>query len=87
METNICSVLAVFPVPDMERTARYYCDVLGFRAVPYLTVQEPHVCLYRDQVEIVLTGANRGRTVDRVISGYALEDIDGRWLAFGMKQG
>lgn len=126
METNICSVLAVFPVPDMERTARYYCDVLGFRAVPYLTVQEPHVCLYRDQVEIVLTGANRGRIFPhRELYGYGedaylvvrdqealeaefrekgakivrplqltdynnrefvLEDIDGRWLAFGMKQ-
>ena len=126
METNLYSILAVFPTPNIEATAQYYSDVLGFRAVKYLEVEEPHICLYRDNVEIVLTKANTGRVyTNRELYGYGedsyfitdnqealqneliskganivrplhitdynnlefvLEDVDGRWIAFGMKQ-
>jgi catechol 2,3-dioxygenase-like lactoylglutathione lyase family enzyme len=47
----------VFPVPDVARSVAFYRDVLGFRPVEYLDAAEPHVCLYRDAVEIILTSA------------------------------
>ena len=126
MEKNLYSMVAVFPTPNIEETAKYYNEVLGFRAVKYLAVKEPHICLYRDKTEIVLLKANGGKVyTNRELYGYGedayfitdnqealqnefisngakivrplhltdynnlefvLEDIDGRWLAFGMKQ-
>jgi Glyoxalase/Bleomycin resistance protein/Dioxygenase superfamily. len=126
MEKNIYSILALFPTPDIEKTAKYYNEVLGFSVVKYLDVKEPHICLYRDKVEIVLTKANSVKVhTNRELYGYGedsyfitdnqeelqnefiskgakivrplhitdynnleflLEDIDGRWLVFGMKQ-
>jgi len=126
MEKSLYSILAIFPTPDIEKTAKYYNEVLGFKIVKFLAAQEAHVCLYRDDVEIVLTKANAERIVpNRELYGYGedayfvagnqeilqnefigkgakivrplrvtdygnlefvLEDIDGRWLAFGMKQ-
>lgn len=115
----------VFPCGDIERTAEYYECVLGFRAVKYLDVIEPHICLYRDNIEIILTCANQSVKPNRVLYGYGydayfytleqerlfeefakncakfakplcttdyqnrefvVEDIDGRWLAFGTKE-
>lgn len=116
----------VFPVPDLERTADYYERVLGFRAVPYLDVREPHICLYRDDTEIILTKASTERVYpNRELYGYGedayfitrdqaaleqefrdkgakivralqktdygnrefvMEDIDGRRIAFGIKE-
>lgn len=115
----------VFPVPDIEKTARYYSDVLGFRIVKYLDAIEPHICLYRDCTEIILTKANTQKVyTNRELYGYGydayfitddqeelqnefiskgakivrslqmtdyhntefvLEDIDGRWIGFGIK--
>ena len=126
MEKKIYSILAVFPAPDIEKTAEFYGEVMGFRVVKYLDVKEPHICLYRDGVEIVLTKANSDKVYhNRELYGYGedaylitdnqeelqeefinkgakivrplhitdynnkefvLEDIDGRWIAFGMKQ-
>ena len=126
MENNLYSILALFPTPYIEETAMYYNEVLGFRIVKYLDVKEPHICLYRDRVEIVLTKANSEKVhTNRELYGYGddayiitdnqealqnefisngakivrplhttdynnmefvLEDIDGRWIAFGMKQ-
>lgn len=115
----------VFPTPDIERTAQYYVSVLGFRRVDCLCATEPHICLYRDQVEIILTRAGCSVTPNRLLYGYGydayfitaeaetlqaeflargarivrrltvtdyqnrefvIEDIDGRWLGFGIKQ-
>lgn len=126
MEKKIYSILAVFPTPNIEETAKYYEEVMGFSAVKYLDVAEPHICLYRDDVEVVLTKANSEKVyTNRELYGYGedsyfitddqegllneftskgakivkplqvtdynnkefiLEDIDGRWIAFGMKQ-
>lgn len=126
MKANLYSILAVFPTPNIKRTAQYYSEVLGFKAVEYLDVNEPHICLYRDEIEIVLTKANSDKVYpNRELYGYGedsyfitdnqevlqdeymnkgakivrplqltdynnlefvLEDIDGRWIAFGMKQ-
>jgi len=126
MEKNIYSILAVFPTPNIEETAKYYNEILGFRIVKYLDMKEPHICLYRDKVEVVLLKSNSEKVyTNRELYGYGedayfitnnqdalqnefinkgakivqplhltdydnlefiLEDIDGRWLAFGMKQ-
>lgn len=126
MRKNIFSILGVFPTPDIEKTAKFYNEIMGFRMVEYLDVREPHICLYRDRVEIVLTRANSDKVYpNRELYGYGedayfvtdnqeelqeefkskganivrplhmtdynnlefvLEDIDGRWIVFGMKQ-
>ena len=116
----------VFPTKDIEKTAEFYQSKLGFKAVPYLEVSEPHICLYRDQTEIILT-QSKGQAVipNRTLYGYGedayfisedqevlqqefekaevkivrrlaltdynnrefvIEDIDGRWIAFGIKE-
>jgi predicted lactoylglutathione lyase len=115
----------VFPTPDIIKTAEFYEQKLGFKAVPYLNAKEPHICLYRDSTEIILTKTN-GQVVfpNRKLYGYGydayfitnnqkelqkefidagvkivrqlertdyqnnefvMEDIDGRWIGFGMK--
>ena len=116
----------IFPVPDIRKTARFYTDRLGFRAVEYVDCQEPHICLYRDKTEIILLKANTDRVfTNRELYGYGydaylytsemeelekqllknevkiarplsmtdyknrefvIEDIDGRWIAFGRKE-
>ena len=117
----------VFAAKDIEKTAAYYQQFLGFRVVPYLSAAEPHICLYRDNTEIILIDA-KGKDImtNRALYGYgedayfitdqqealfgefqkagvkivrpisltdynnkefAIEDIDGRWICFGIKQG
>lgn len=114
----------IFPVLDIKKTAEYYVSKLGFRSVEYLNCQEPHICLYRDDSEIILLQANTDVIPNRKLYGYGfdaylytadqenlekefldkgvtfarrlnvtdyqnkefvIEDIDGRWLAFGLK--
>ncbi len=121
---NIGSLSCIFPVPDIKKTADYYESELGFRAVEYLDCKEPHICLYRDTVEIILLKSNIPVRPNRDLYGYGydaylytenqeqlekefaekdvafvkhlnttdyqnkefvIEDIDGRWLAFGLK--
>jgi len=126
MEKHLYSLLAVFSTPNIEETAKYYNEIMGFRIAKYLDAKEPHICLYRDSTEIVLTQANNKKVFpNRELYGYGedayfitdnqevlqnefiskgakivrplhktdynnlefvLEDIDGRWIAFGMKQ-
>ncbi|MBM7619340.1 hypothetical protein JOC95_001189 [Bacillus tianshenii] len=115
----------IFPTPDIIRTAEFYEQKMRFRAIPYLNASEPHVCLYRDSTEIILTKTIGQRVFpNRQLYGYGydayfitknqeelqqefieagvnvvrplgstdyenkefvIEDIDGRWLAFGIK--
>jgi len=117
---------SVFPTSDIERTSKFYENVMGFRVVKYLDVKEPHICLYRDNTEIILTVANtdkvfpnrelygygydayfitddqeqlqkefleKGATIVRKLQKtdyhnqeFVVEDIDGRWLGFGIKE-
>jgi predicted enzyme related to lactoylglutathione lyase len=115
----------IFPTCDIVRTSSYYEKVLGFTSVHYLNSQEPHICLYRDSTEIILT-ISKGQEVipNRKLYGYGydayfitdnqeklqkefeeaggnivrplnntdyhnkefvVEDIDGRWIGFGIK--
>lgn len=54
---------SVFPVPDIQKTAAFYVSKMGFRRVDYLDAAQPHICLYRDHTEIILTQALAGRRV------------------------
>lgn len=127
MEKRLFQSHSVFPAPDINGTADYYERVMGFTAVKYLDATEPHICLYRDDTEIILTGANTQRVMpNRELYGYGydayfitneqeklqqefaeaganivrplfhtdyhntefvVEDIDGRWIGFGIKEG
>ena len=121
---SIRGLSCIFPTPDIQKTAKYYTEKLGFRAVEYLQCAEPHICLYRDDSEIILLKANTAVIPNRTLYGYGfdayfytefqeqleqefsqkgvkfarslkvtdyqnkefvVEDIDGRWLAFGLK--
>lgn len=64
----------VFPTPDINKTAEYYKKVLGFSRVDYLSANEPHICLYRDGVELILTDS-KGRKVvpNRELYGYGYD--------------
>ena len=123
---ELTGLSCIFPGPDILKTARFYTDSLGFRAVGYVECEEPHICLYRDKTEIILLKANTDRVfTNRELYGYGydaylytsemeelekqlrrnrvkiarplsmtdyknrefvIEDIDGRWIAFGRKE-
>lgn len=53
---------SIFPTLNIEQTAAFYSQYLGFKAVPYLDTQEPHLCLYRDDTEIILTQSHGQRS-------------------------
>ena len=116
---------SVFPTPHIEQTSAFYESKMGFKAVKYLDANEPHICLYRDSTEIILTSANTDKVFpNRELYGYGydayfitddqeglqneyidkgvkivrplqktdyhnqefvIEDIDGRWIGFGIK--
>jgi hypothetical protein len=115
----------VFPTLDIIKTADFYEQMMGFKAIRYLDANESHICLYRDTTEIILTKTNGQKVIpNRELYGYGydayfitknqeelqkeflnsnvkivrsldstdynnkefvVEDIDGRWLAFGIK--
>ena len=126
MEAKLLHSLLILPVPDLNRTSDFYENKLNFKAVKYLKIKEPHICLYRDSVEIVLIksklaiiepnrilhghGYDGYFTTKNVKSFYeevfknnvkiakplkiteygnqefVLEDVDGRWIAVGLKR-
>lgn len=60
MQASFSHVLQIFPCPDMQKTAAYY-EKIGFRAVSNLNSAEPHICLYRDNIELILTQSSLGK--------------------------
>ena len=115
----------IFPVPNLKKTTEFYVLKLGFKAVYYLDCKEPHVCLYRDDIEFILLKSSSDVVIpNRILHGYGydayiysedqeklekefieknvkfvrhlnitdynnkefvIEDIDGRWIAVGIK--
>jgi predicted enzyme related to lactoylglutathione lyase len=64
----------VFPTPDILRTANFYEKQMGFKVVPYLDAEEPHICLYRDSTEIILTKSNGQKVLpNRELYGYGYD--------------
>lgn len=45
----------IFPFSDIKKTANFYEEKLGFRIIKYLNDEKPHICMYRDDIEIILT--------------------------------
>lgn len=122
---SIIGLSCIFPAPNIRKTAEFYISKLGFRAVEYLQCTEPHICLYKDEIEIILLQADTDHVLpNRQLYGYGydaylytqnqtqlekefknkgvkiiktltitdyqnkelvIEDLDGRWLAFGIK--
>ncbi|MFB5761858.1 VOC family protein [Paenibacillus medicaginis] len=127
MENLLLMSHCVFPTPDIIRTSNFYEQKMGFKAERYLGSDEPHICLYRDTTEIILTKTNGQKVIpNRDLYGYGydayfitknheklqeefmgskvkivrplentdynnkefvIEDIDGRWIGFGIKIG
>lgn len=125
MEKLLLKSHCIFPSNNIEETALFYEEKMGFQAVHYLNAKEPHICLYRDSTEIILTkttgqqvlpnrslygygydayfiAENQEALLDELIrtnvkvvrsldetdyknKEFVIEDIDGRWIAFGMK--
>lgn len=115
----------IFPCNDIRKTAEYYKSKLGFKTAEYLQCNQPHICIYKDNIEIILTQANSEVVPNRKLYGYGydayiyvenqaelqeklqqsgvkiavplsktdydnnefvVEDIDGRYIAFGLKE-
>ena len=70
---GIRGLSCIFPVPDIRKTAEYYTLKLGFRAVEYMDCREPHICLYRDDSEIILLQANKEVIPNRILYGYGFD--------------
>lgn len=122
---GLTGLSCIFPTPDIKKTAEFYASCFGFHAVEYLECNEPHICLYRDEIEILLLQAQTEKVFpNRKLYGYGydaylytdeqeilekellakgvkivkdlnitdyknkefvVEDLDGRWIAFGLK--
>lgn len=123
---NLIGLSCIFPTGDIRKTAEYYKTKLEFDIVEYLQSEQPHICMYKDNIEIILTQANNEEIKpNRMLYGYGydayiytnnqlelqekfkkagvkiaiqltqtdynnkelvIEDIDGRWIAFGLKE-
>ena len=94
MKQGLSHCLQMFPTPDINKTAEYY-KYIGFKAVYYLESIEPHVCLYRDAIEIVLTKSNKEKIIpNRISHGYgydayfitnAQEELEKEFYELGIK--
>jgi len=82
MSTGFSHCLQIFPTSDIKRTSQFY-EEIGFRAVNYLDADEPHVCLYRDSIEIVLTNTDVEVVPNRIRYGYG---YDAYFVAYGLQE-
>ncbi|KOP68019.1 glyoxalase [Bacillus sp. FJAT-18019] len=72
MNKGFSHCLQIFPTSDLNKTSQFY-ERIGFRAVNYLDAAEPHVCLYRDSIEIVLTKTDVDVVPNRIRYGYGYD--------------
>jgi uncharacterized glyoxalase superfamily protein PhnB len=47
-------------IPNIENTAKYYREILGFRVIEHYNHKEKIAAFYRDAVEILLIGSQFG---------------------------
>ncbi len=84
MKSELSHSLLILPVPDLNKTAEFYENKLNFKAIKYLNVNQPHVCLYRDFIEIVLTKSKLSEVKpNRVVHGYG---YDGYFTGNGIEE-
>ncbi len=74
MKSLLIESHCIFPTKDIIKTANFYEQKLRFKAVHYLNVDEPHICLYRDTTEIILIKTNGQKTIpNRDLYGYGYD--------------
>jgi catechol 2,3-dioxygenase-like lactoylglutathione lyase family enzyme len=73
MSKGLQSCLQIFPSSAFIKTKEFY-EQIGFRAVCYLDSNQPHICLYKDSIEIILTKSNLSKVQpNREIHGYGYD--------------
>ncbi|RAR45875.1 VOC family protein [Paenibacillus sp. MDMC362] len=82
MNKGFSHCLQIFPTSNFEKTSEFY-QRIGFRAVNYLDAAEPHVCLYKDSVEIVLTKTEMEVVPNRIRYGYG---YDAYFFTYGQRE-
>lgn len=92
---SIMGLSCIFPAPNIKKTAEFYVEKLGFEAAEYLECDEAHICLYKDNVEIILLQANGDEVLpNRKLYGYGYdaylytdnqEQIEKEFIAKGIK--
>ena len=71
---NLLGLSCIFPVPDIKKTAEFYVSKLQFKKAEYLDLKEPHICLYRDKVEVILLKSNTDKVLtNRQLYGYGYD--------------
>jgi len=76
--------LLLLPTVDLLKTSEWYVKNLGFKAKSYLNVKEPHICLYKDSIEIVLLKSKLDKIIpNRKLHGYG---YDGYFTGLGIAE-
>ena len=71
---KLMGLSCIFPSYHIRETAEYYQLKLGFDIVEYLQSEQPHICMYKDDIEIILTQANNEEIKpNRVLYGYGYD--------------
>lgn len=82
MNKGFSHCLQIFPTSNFEKTSEFY-ERIGFRAVNYFNAAEPHMCLYKDSVEIVLTKTDIEVVPNRIRYGYG---YDAYFITYGQRE-
>ncbi|MGO4791016.1 MULTISPECIES: VOC family protein [Paenibacillus] len=82
MNKGFSHCLQIFPTSNFEKTSEFY-ERIGFRAVNYFDATEPHMCLYKDAVEIVLTKTDIEVVPNRIRYGYG---YDAYFITYGQRE-
>lgn len=61
MQTMLVKSSCIFVCNDILSTEHFYVDKLKFRAVEYLNCSQIHICLYKDDIEIILIQSKKGK--------------------------
>ncbi len=73
MSIGLQSSLQIFPSSTLLKTKEFY-EQIGFHAVCYLDSIQPHICLYKDSIEIILTQSKLNTiTPNRDVHGYGYD--------------
>lgn len=73
MSDGFLACLQIFPTSDIDKTTKFY-ESIGFRSVKYLEAEQPHVCLYRDKIELIITKSKMAKIEpNRVVHGYGYD--------------
>lgn len=62
-QAKLSSCAIVFVSTNIEKSVKYYQEVLGFRAVTHYENAEKFAALYRDAIEIIMVQAKFGKVI------------------------